>query len=464
VNGLGYASLRRALYSGSAADALRHLKSEAEISRRMADVFNRAGGFVRRSKVVVAAAAAETPKPPPAPVPTKAATAPREVPLSELKILEIAFQTDHKKLKNYSKDWMNLGAVFPKPEWRPGVSSPISHSINKQVCLKIKFLAGPPEGRTQFGALRGKGPDHLTFDSGRRSIHAGEHVFTLKCEIGVPGQILKREEQIAWRLELEQDGTLQGGTTGPHVIYCTFSDPEDDRSGREQEDGVTLKRMEKAVDWGGEVDSLDPHKLVDVLMGTFRSYTLQASKDVPPHYKHPSYRNLLGGAWPLAEYRKPAECQAIVRLVMGVIRQLGLPGVATAVVVYTDPDAPEQPKVELLAKGAGLRKFYKVVDGSYWFVALTDGRVKEGEDYPFPDCPDRKGRPLVGFNTYEACLKFTDEGLTRFYAGGVEKPKKNADAVLKECFYDLVWFRTVINPVFGRSYRVEKVLASYPKD
>jgi len=463
VNGLGYASLRRALYSGSAADALRHLKSEAEISRRMADVFIRAGGYVRQAKAKVAVAAAEQPKPPPAPVRSKSSSAPEEIPLSELKILEITFLSDHKKLKKYTKDWMNLGAVFPKPEWRPGVSSPISHSIDQKVSLKIKFLAGPPEGRTQYGTLYGKGPGHLTCDSKRRLIRAGENVFSLECVTEVPREILKREEQIAWRLELEQDGTLQGGTTGPHVIYCTYGDPKDDRSDREQEDGVTVKRMAQAVDWGGEVYTMDPHKLVDLLTGTFGSYTLEASKSVPPQYKHPHYRNLEGGAWPLAEYRKPAECQAIVRLVMGVIRQLGLPGVATAVVVFTDPDAPEQPKIELLAKGAGLRKFHKKeVDGTTWFAALTDKTVKEGEVYPSPDSADRKGKPLVGFNTYEACVKFTDEGLTRFYAGGAGI-KKDADVVLKECFFDLVWYRRVMDPVFGPAYRVEKVVASYPK-
>jgi hypothetical protein len=460
MNGLGYASLRRALYSGSAADALRHVKSEAEISRRMADVFIRAGGFVRKSKVVVAAAAAEPPKPPPAPVPTKAASsAPREVPLSELKILEITFLSDHRKLQNYSKDWKNLGvARFPKPEWRPGVSHPISHSIDRKVSIKITFQAGPPEGRTQFGTLRGKGPSHLTFESTRRSISAGENVLTLECAKEIPLEILKREESIDWSLRLEQDGTLQGGTSGPHVIYCTYGDPKDDR--RQQEDGVTVKRMEQAVDWAGEVYTMDPHKLVDLLMGTFRSYSLAERKDLPSQYDHPRYMNLEGGAWPLAEFRVPAECQAIVRLVMGVIRQVGLPGEAEAILVYAHPDAPEVAKVDVLGQGVGLNAVIRNFEGSNWKAGLTDKPVEEGRIYPTGHFRLPDGTNSPGFNAYEACLKFTDSGETRLHAGG-SGVKFSVDQVLRECFTQLVWFRRVADPRYGTGYRVEKILTRY---
>jgi len=457
LNSLGYDVLRRALYSGSAADMLRHIRSEVEISRKLADVFLRSGGFVRPLKASLAVAPAEPAAPPPAKEPAKAAS-PHEVPLSEVKILEITFLSDHQKLKDYSKDWKNLGRRFPKPEWRPGASSPISHSVDKKVSLKIKFEAGPPEGRTQFGTLRGKGPGHFTFESTRRSIAAGENVLTLECPKGLPLQILKREERIDWSLRLEQDGTLGGGTTA-HVIYCTYSDPQDDRKGY-QEDGVTLKRMEQAVEWAGEVDTMDSHRLVELLMGTFQSYSLAESKDVPAPYKHPHYLNLEGGAWPMAEFRKPGECQAIVRLVMGVIRQLGLPGQSDAVLVYAHPDAPMVTKVDILNQGIGLRSVPAPPDAPMWLAALTDKPVEEGKVYPPSHSRLPDGSLSPGFNAFEACLKFTDSGETRFYAGGAGI-KFSVDQVLNECFHQLVWFRRVAHPKYLTGYRVEKVVARY---
>ena len=68
----------------------------------------------------------------------------------------------------------------------------------------------------------------------------------------------------------------------------------------------------------------------------------------------------------------------------------------------------------------------------------------------------------MGFNAFEACLKFTDQGETRFYAGGAGF-KFSVDEVLKECFYQLVWYRAVIDPKRGQGHIVEEIVASYPK-
>ena len=71
ANHAGYVSLRRALYSDSASLALRHLRSEMEISRNLAGVFLRQGGYVRKSSTVISVGRVGSAPAAPAPLPAR---------------------------------------------------------------------------------------------------------------------------------------------------------------------------------------------------------------------------------------------------------------------------------------------------------------------------------------------------------------------------------------------------------
>ncbi|HEV3029227.1 MAG TPA: hypothetical protein VG457_16735, partial [Planctomycetota bacterium] len=460
VNQAGVASLRRALFTDSAASMVRHGVQDTDVARRFAQAFRRQGGAIRgMAPTSAGGSVGASPPVPPRPIPTPPLKpADHEIPLTQFQILDVTFTSDHDKLKDYDKDWKNLGKRFGKPEWRSGCNHPISHTQDKKVALKVKFKAGPPEGRTQYGVLTGKGPFYLAFDSGRRSIFPGENTLTLECPRELPISIVKRREEIAWTLKLEKDGVLDGGSTGPHVIFCTYDAPRDDQAGKRQEDGVTSKRMEAAVELAGEIDTDVPHKLVDHLMGMFPRYSLSASPKIPPQYGHPSYQNFEGGAWAMAQFREPGECQAIVRLVTGVIRQLGVPGESESVVVYAHPDAPRVAREDPLKPGSGLTAVAIMVGESRWKAALTDQIVQEGAFYP-PSHSRLDGGKSPGFNSYEACLKFTEGGRTVYYAGGAGQ-KLSAEHTL-HCFKQLIWMERVAHPTKGDGIIVRKVLARY---
>ena len=98
--------------------------------------------------------------------------------------------------------------------------------------------------------------------------------------------------------------------------------------GLRDEDGITYKRMKKAVELVNKAESNDPHEIVDNLMDLFPEYALKESPAVPAEYFHPKYktrtnsrtkgRTTFGGAWVMADYiSQTGECQAIVRFVRG---------------------------------------------------------------------------------------------------------------------------------------------------
>src|SRR5205807_2197114 len=121
--------------------------------------------------------------------------------------------------------------------------------------------------------------------------------------------------------------------------------------------------------------------------------------------------NSAGGAWPMADHMSATgECQAIVRFVRNVIKQVGCPGKTDAVVVWADPDKHEGREVLEAPLGAGgLNGRKKSVNGQTWYAALSDTPVTEG--YRF-----HEGR--VGLNNFEACLRFTHKKKTKYYGGG----------------------------------------------
>jgi hypothetical protein len=207
-----------------------------------------------------------------------------------------------------------------------------------------------------------------------------------------------------------------------------------------------------------KMDTLEPHAIVRALMGKFPFYALHPSPKVPRRYHHPTYFNDAGGAWPMSDYvGESGECQAIVRLVRAVLRQLGVPGEARVVVVWGDPEV-DGGTTALSADveddpSAGLSRT-KLVDGRRWTAALVDSPVEVGKTYPASHTPQRGG-PSPGFNRFEACLEFTSGGKTLDYGGGAGV-FPDREAVLRG-FWGLVWASAA--PHHG--FRVEQIVTQY---
>ena len=222
---------------------------------------------------------------------------------------------------------------------------------------------------------------------------------------------------------------------------------------------MTLKRMDRAVAWVATLRTLDPQRIVRALMGKFPYYALHPSPRVPRRYHHPTYFNDEGGAWPMSDYvAESGECQAIVRLVRGILRQLGVQGEARTVLVWGDPDVDGGRKA-LSAywdedPGAGLDRTKRVGDRR-WLAALVDGPVEVGKEYPASHTPDENGVPSPGLNRFEACLEMTADGETLYYGGG-DGIHRSKDDVLN-AFWGLVW----VSEAPHDGFRVEAIVAQY---
>jgi hypothetical protein len=125
------------------------------------------------------------------------------------------------------------------------------------------------------------------------------------------------------------------------------------------------------------------------------------------------------------------ECQAIVRFVRDVIKQVGCPGQAETIVVWADPDVDGGRKAleGPWGAGTGLRNKEGRFGSETWFAALVDkDPVAEGYRFSIGS---------IGLNNFEACLRFTHNGKRRYYGGGAGV-YNSPDEVIK-AFHALCW-------------------------
>jgi hypothetical protein len=263
----------------------------------------------------------------------------------------------------------------------------------------------------------------------------------------LPEEIQKLKETLTW--EVEVSGKTFTSRSGPHTVYVTYDAPKSfpDREEIDFDDpgkpgtfplqplGVTLKRLDKAVELAEPGDTTEevertvfafnpaapaklketkvklnrPHVIVRTLMRVIKDYELEADASLKA-VNHPVYMNSgVGGAWPITDYPDAkAECQAIVRWVGSMLTQLGVPGTAETFHVFAKATAPFDADESPKKRGYG---------GT---LALTDGPIADsdvGKVFP-PSHKVINGRKSMGFNEYEACLKFTFGGLSLYYGGG----------------------------------------------
>ncbi|MDI1480950.1 hypothetical protein [Polyangium sp. y55x31] len=380
-------------------------------------------------------------------------SAPR--PEGTIRIESIRVDSDHGTLRGCDEPsgWRFSDHACPEPEWTPTSRVPVSHTLGEKVRLELTFDAGAalPGPVT----LNGEGPEGIQFRQ-TLPISPGTSSITLVSENPLARKLDDLSFDVRWSAS---EAALVAPAVTSIPMFVTMGPPRSTPTAPYEEDGATPRRVAKAVEWAKQANSLDPHAIVESFLRRFPYYALLPSPDVPAEYDHPRYFNDVGGAWPMVDYvAASGECQAIVRLVRGMLAQIGAPGEARILVVWADPDQGngEKPLVADWEEDprAGLSKTIQVGDKRL-SAALVDGPVVEGNTYPpsHTRLPDGKVSP--GLNRYEACLEFSYGGITRYYCGGVGVLSSRHD-ILK-VFWGLVW----VEFLEDEGYRVEKIVQRY---
>lgn len=375
-----------------------------------------------------------------------------------ISLRSIQFVSDHALLKDCGGEhgWRNAGARCPEPEWTPSASQPLSITMGRDLIIRLQITVdgGPREAAS--AVLRGVGPAGIAFV--RHGLARGPSVaqIELASERKIERRVQKLPLTLTWTAGA--GARVAPGRTS-NIAYVTMGRPLTDKQGVWAEDGVTLKRMDRAVSWVEQLGTLDPHEIVTGLLAKFPFYTLLPSPKVPRKFRHPTYFNEEGGAWAMSDFvEESGECQAIVRLVRGILRQIGAPGQARVIAVWGDPNVGggrEPLSADLEAQPSAGLDTMRRVGGRLWRAALVDSPVEEGKTYPASHTRMPDGSVSPGLNRYEACLEFTYGGVTRYYAGGagvIEDRRKVLDV-----FWGLVWF----SPAPNDGFRIEKIVTRY---
>ncbi len=369
-----------------------------------------------------------------------------------VKLVSVQFLSDHAMLTDHLADWRKAGTRYEdkdKREWTADHSFPISHTKQQKVKLIATFdvlIEGAPTFPAEVRGDGGSAP--LTFTA-PATLTNGKVAVTLEAGSALPDVVKKLDKlSIQWTV-LCKAKTYDAGTSSPHTIYLTIGKPE--LQGK-PEDGVTLRRMDKAVEWVGEswaAGKRRPVDIVEFLFGKFPGYVLGfdhlPKRDQKYLDDHPDEKAKLeavdfsaydlsntrnqGGAWPLAEHSKwGGECQAIVRLIRGILKQVGCPGDTQPKFVNCDA---RKPKTAII-RDIGTRCTGPDPNRGY---ALVDTPVKVGELYD-----NTSG---IGWNNYEAYMLFTHEGESTWFGGGMGRIPKGADPLLT-AFYGLAEYEIVM--------------------
>jgi hypothetical protein len=350
--------------------------------------------------------------------------------ISIVGVKSLAFSNDYDGLLRNDSDWAPSGTPIQEPKWDQMHSEPIVFPIKTIPELEVTFhVEMVPSIKGEFF---GNGDALFLTYQGEGDFYKGDVTCKTRAEGAIWDVVKKYSEdiKIEWKITTKQ-GTINEGVTR-HIIYGIYGNPINEGL---PEDGATTKRMDTAVEWHTATGEREPVKIVKALFARMPFYRLSFD-DLPktdqdylnghPQEKQslesagfPGYLNIaIGGAWPLVQYYQYcAECQAIVRLIIGILHQIGFPG--TLERKYVNADAPDIRKQIIGDYGTSPRgpdptKKYALVDGE-----VIVGRVYQAADG-------------VGFNRFEAYLKFsytTSSGVNRVaWFGGGTGIKGDADA------------------------------------
>jgi hypothetical protein len=338
----------------------------------------------------------------------------------------IAFTSDHGVLKDQTKNWSNSGVVYPQPEWSIAngkvQSHPVSQTKNTNVSIDVGLNVLPETAPSAPVKLTGRSNASFLNFSYSGTLQGGlDQTLSMTSAGKLPNRVTDiRNQRITWTMEW-RNWRHDIGETGGHTFFVTMNDPL-------MPGEVTHKRMALAVSLIKNVYTDNVHELVRRIMENWGYYDLDIQ-----------YAN----AWELADNLEAgAQCIDIVRFVNGLLQIVGVPGTATAVVVWAHPDTPTTPVEQLWLSpgGKGLHTVSdRIMGGKHVFVGLLDAN----------GCP----------NAYEAALRFNDGSTTKYYPGGVSMDREYlTPADVLHVFQCLAWLDTIAK----KTYRIESIAATYP--
>ncbi len=379
-------------------------------------------------------------------------------PLTRIEALTTTFSDNHSLMKVNTTDWKKDGPAHSTPEWSKGTSEtrPVSYSKGSKVKLDLELTATQRRGPKEGIDVAGKAAfGNLTFAAESHVRGGAAQPVSLESATALEDKVQKLRGNIKWSAKSKKTNRkyAAGSSTG-HTLFVTYDTPESVAGSREE--GITEKRMEAAVPLVAKARSNDPHEIVEYLMGRFNHYTLRRNTAVPAEFKHPTYFNNIGGAWPMADHiGKSGECQAIVRFVHAAIKQAGVPGKADLVVVWADPDVGNgATALEATSPpGGGLHDKKKWAGRQWWYACLVDTYPVEGKVYDTKELNSY----YMGLNNFEACLRFEHGGVKKYYGGGAGAYDSAQEVLL--AFYALAWVSFGHTAPSGNSgAKIEKVV------
>lgn len=333
-------------------------------------------------------------------------------PIASVELTSVTFTSDHGLLTDHASSWDAGGSTFPEPEWTAARQHPISHTMDAPVSVKVELTVGPADCNGAQVTLVGDGPDGADF---RRTVElkAGKNT----VELTSTGRLARRVQRLAFDVRWSVEGVPAGVGVQPAStstpLFVTFGTP----TATGNAPGFTLKRMQKAIEAVSATNSLDPHAIVRTIISKWGHYNLRVA---------------FWNAWELAEDKVDAsgrlvgaDCQTIVRFTRDMIQQVGVPGQADWVVIYAHCKEPTKGLESLNAQNFMTRPiqyhndhFPRKWNRSSWYAVLVDG---DG-----------------GRNNYEAALKFTHDGVQKYYPGGVNAVMDTPDQIIR-VFTTMSW-------------------------
>jgi hypothetical protein len=381
-----------------------------------------------------------------------------------LRIEAFRFKSDHTLLVDNTADWTKSGAAIPEPEWKrtPFTSGPITHTRKETIEADATFSVPLPTAETKSAVVEGRANiNALSFKAlGTESYGPGaDKTVAVQGTAPLPDLVGRIKRAVAWRAKA--DKYYAASSSGAHVVFVTYGKPIDTGL---VEDGVTLRRMTKTIEWVGRAwaaGKREPVDLIEAVFDRFSHYVLGfemltaqqraylrgrpaalASMNAAGFAAY--MKDSKGGAWPLAELVKyGGECQAIVRLTRAMAHQVGLPGSIEVKYVSSQPADPYKSRVLDVPHSptgpiAGLN------------YALVDGPVSVGRQYG--------KRDGVGFNNYEAYLKYTHGRVTWFGGGIGRMPASMKEDDLVKVFWGLAAIsRGGPDPAGGIKFKINRV-------
>ena len=328
----------------------------------------------------------------------------------ELELESVTINSDHGLLRDNNLNYEPIGTLFGEPEWRfvaPLRDYPVSHTMDLPVTLSWEIRVTPGGVSDLPCRLLSTGPQGFNVDETALLDGGLQAVMVTSTDV-LEKRIWILSPIMEWRI-VHDGRTFHRRASGPHTMYVTVGTPRDTALPQHV---VTMARMERAVIHAGAPQSLNPHEIVEWVIGSQGNFQLLNPRD---------------NAWDVPEFG--GDCQSIVRFAGKVAKMVNIAGTFAHKNIYAIEDLTQTPVFDpaVAIEGdppAGLNnpvRFHPTQ--SQWSLSLVDFGS--------------------GCNAFEAVAKFTACGQTMYYPGGVPWTLlDNKDDVLK-VFQSLSWIEWV---------------------